>query len=62
MTFLDRDRDRDGDRDSIGIDRLNIRDEPTDPDNLLAALNGSAADFDELSLLIHRYGRNVDWK
>lgn len=62
MTSPDRDRDRDSDRDSIGFDRLNVRDEPTDPDNLLAALNAPAANFDELSLLIHRYGRNVDWK
>lgn len=62
MTSFDRDRDLDSDRDSIGIDHLNMRDDPPDQDNFIAALNARTADFDELNLLIYRYGRNMDWK
>lgn len=56
----DRDLDRDNfDRD---FDCMNLRDGPTGHDDLLAVLAGPTADFDDLSLLIYRYGRDIDWK
>ena len=64
------DRDRDRDRDSLDrdnfdrdMDRMNLRDNPpAEHGDLLAALACPTADYNDLSLLIYRYGRDMDWK
>ena len=51
------------DRDRDASERMNPRDNPpAEHDDLLAVLACPTADYNDLSLLIYRYGRDMDWK